>query len=559
MLRPAAVSMIALLRSPLAQRSAGAAGPAQTGGPLLLLRYSSSSSSSSSDRPASPAAGASTTAAAAAAAAGRPPIPPLATNNATSSAAAASAFPPNFGSNQVLPLETEMITRLNGLLSSFLLYPPTPIQFAFAYGSGVFPQLQAGPEHAVRPLASRAEPAKGKMVDLVLAVNHPQHWHGMNMQHFPNHYSRIARLVGAGSLMRKVQHAGAGVWYHPYVQLNGELAKYGVIDIDTLCKDLLDWDTLYVSGRMHKPVALLLSHPRVRLAQQVNLSSALRTSLLLLPEHFSEVELFTRIASLSYTGDFRMHVPGAENVNKVRNIVLGQRHAFRRLYGGLIRSLGTLDVLESRRDRFTLRQDNSPQRRLEHLIRLPLNLRRHIQAHYTAHPQLDPAFLKLSLSKKSEELRRVEKLPSRDTLDKRMSNSSPSASEDKDSLQERETSAHSRSSDPDTLEFWCAVERQPDLDNVILQSITKIVRGPAWAQSIKGIYTAGLGRTARYVGAKIGKYFEGRSQTQSQPPKGDSPSFSPSPGGKHPSTSTSTPSNSSSSSSSSASSSKQGQ
>lgn len=94
------------------------------------------------------------------------------------------------------------------------------------------------------------------------------------------------------------------------------MVKYGIIDIDTLCADLLDWDTLYVSGRMHKPVAMLVADPRVRVAQQVNLTSALRVALLLLPETFSEVELYTRIASLSYTGDFRMSVPGGENENK---------------------------------------------------------------------------------------------------------------------------------------------------------------------------------------------------------------------------------------------------
>lgn len=35
-----------------------------------------------------------------------------------------------------------------------------------------------------------------------------------------------------------------------------QLVKYGIIDINTLCQDLLDWDTLYVSGRMHKPVCI---------------------------------------------------------------------------------------------------------------------------------------------------------------------------------------------------------------------------------------------------------------------------------------------------------------
>lgn len=157
-----------------------------------------------------------------------------------------------------------------------------------------------------------------------------------------------------------------------------------MIDIDTLCQDLLDWNTLYVSGRMHKPVsskeknpkkyrekqklsiftkpltfhffqvAILTSDPRVRLAQQVNLSSALRVAQLLLPSKFTEVELYSRIASLSYEGDFRMSVPGGENADKVRNIVLGQRDEFRRLYAGLVRSMGTLKIEERRKDRFAL-------------------------------------------------------------------------------------------------------------------------------------------------------------------------------------------------------------
>lgn len=74
----------------------------------------------------------------------------------------------------------------------------------------------------------------------------------------------------------------------------------------------------------------------MRLANQVNLTSALRTSLLLLPESFTEIELFTTIASLSYIGDFRMHV--GENPNKVSNIVMNQLDPFRSLYGGLLKS-----------------------------------------------------------------------------------------------------------------------------------------------------------------------------------------------------------------------------
>jgi mitochondrial translocator assembly and maintenance protein 41 len=49
-------------------------------------------------------------------------------------------------------------------------------------------------------------------------------------------------------------------------------------------------------------VKILRDEPRVRLANQVNLFSALRTAMLLLPEEFTEFELYSTIASLSYMG-----------------------------------------------------------------------------------------------------------------------------------------------------------------------------------------------------------------------------------------------------------------
>lgn len=191
------------------------------------------------------------------------------------------------------------------------------------------------------------------MIDLIIAVNHPEHWHGINISQNKKHYSLMARLVGSIGV-GWIQRAGAGLWYNPYIKIGDEIVKYGVMDIDTLCEDLLDWNTLYISGRMHKPVAMLETDSRARLAQQVNLTSALRTALLLLPEKFTEVELYTQIASISYTGDFRMSVPGGENASKVRNIVLGQREMFRRLYAGLIRSMNIVQIEETRQDRFAM-------------------------------------------------------------------------------------------------------------------------------------------------------------------------------------------------------------
>lgn len=345
------------------------------------------------------------------------------------------------------------------------------------------------------------------MVDLVLAVAHPEHWHGLNRQQFPRHYSLLSRFPGTELLMGWIQRAGAGIWYNPYVKVGDELIKYGVIDLDTMCADLLDWDTLYVSGRMHKPVAMLIADPRVRLAQQVNLASALRVALLLLPQNFTEVELYTRIASLSYTGDFRMKVPGGENANKVRNIVLAQRNEFRRLYSGLMRSLGTIDIREHRQDRYAMTQDVRPEVRAAYAARLPLRLREKVVHHYTRHPEQHEVFLQMSMAKKDPKMgRRPGGLPSL---------AAEKEKEDKEASSSASSSSSTLRDVPQELldDFWLAAVQQPDFTTVLLQLIAQTVKGPALTQSAKGVWTAGVRRTIKYVAAKVGKWLEGKAKT----------------------------------------------
>ncbi len=102
---------------------------------------------------------------------------------------------------------------------------------------------------------------------------------------------------------------------------------------------------------MHKPIRIIKDDPRIRLTQQVNLVSALRVALLMSPpshptspassatsiatDELGERELFHRIAGLSYAGDPRMVIPGAENPRKVGNIVDAQADQFRELYARL--------------------------------------------------------------------------------------------------------------------------------------------------------------------------------------------------------------------------------
>lgn len=66
----------------------------------------------------------------------------------------------------------------------------------------------------------------------------------------------------------------------------------------------MDWSTLYVAGRMHKPVRIIRPDARILLANQINLVSALRVALLMLPEEFTEVELWEQIAGISYAGEY---------------------------------------------------------------------------------------------------------------------------------------------------------------------------------------------------------------------------------------------------------------
>lgn len=211
-----------------------------------------------------------------------------------------------------------------------------------------------------------------------------------------------------------------------------------MISVDALCRDLLDWETLYISGRTQKPVRarplphnarslarcacpnshtlsgnffplqvkILHDDARVRLANQVNLASALRAALLLLPEEFTEIELFEEIAGLSYRGDFRMRV--GENPHKVRNIVAAQLPAFRSLYGGLIKSFWksvhtigedftpteAYPFVEEMGGIRLMRQNLAPAVRGHTASRLPIGLREKVLGHYERKWNLEGALLR---------------------------------------------------------------------------------------------------------------------------------------------------------------------
>ncbi|XP_049327560.1 phosphatidate cytidylyltransferase, mitochondrial isoform X2 [Astyanax mexicanus] len=206
------------------------------------------------------------------------------------------------------------------ILSQF----PQDISLAFAYGSGVFKQ------------AGTSQGQMGKnMLDFVFAVEDPITWHTMNLIENKKHYS-ILKYFGPKQISRIQNDYGAGVYYNTLVPSDDRLIKYGVISTDVLIDDLLHWKTMYIAGRLHKPVRILLQseNGKLRAALVANLKSAINASFLMLPESFSEEDLFLQIAGLSYSGDFRMVI--GEDKSKISNIVKDNMQHFRILYNNIL-------------------------------------------------------------------------------------------------------------------------------------------------------------------------------------------------------------------------------
>ena len=321
------------------------------------------------------------------------------------------------------------------------------------------------------------------MIDFIFGVSFTQHWHSLNLQQHRDHYSSVGSL-GSSAVSYLQDKVGAGVYFNPYIIVNGTLIKYGVVNLDTLCKDLSQWDTLYLAGRLQKPVKILRDDPRVRLANQVNLISAVRTALLLLPPEFSEHDLYRTIAGISYLGDPRMSL-GAENLNKVTNIVKHQLPNFRRLYAPLIENLPNVSFQDPRcsspawvddpKTNATLVQDMDPKKRGNMVRRLPKKFREKLYFQYQSKYQIP----QLEFNEMMER------------------------SNDDDPTRVKRTQGG-------PFEQRIAGEEQGSLTKEVSAVLTNIIKWPSYSQSLKGIVTSGFGRSWRYLSEKWEKNREGR-------------------------------------------------
>ncbi|WVQ98103.1 hypothetical protein IAU59_005225 [Kwoniella sp. CBS 9459] len=379
--------------------------------------------------------------------------------------------------NKLPPDQQASYDRLRPIIDTF----EAPIDWAVAYGSGVMKQAQVKP----------GDPTP--MTDLLISTPSATEFHSTNLRQNPSHYPMYARLMGGAGIGWAQEKLGAGIWYVTMVEINGISVKYGVISTSTLVSDLTNWDTLYISGRMHKPVLPLTSPPSTSVpsssptpaqslepdigldeAIKSNHRSALALSLLLCPERFTENYLWEKIAGLSYSGDPRMSVPGAENPEKVKNIVRGPgaREGFREMYTSFFGELGIYSsssekTIEWQDDgEALLSQSTSPQHHAALFASLPINLRKAVSTHY--------------------------QIPG-----DRLTNT---LADQKEKEKEKEN------------QLWIKPIQDKEFRPIVAQELKKIIHSPALRQSIKGLFTAGPVKSFYYSLAKFQKWLKSRAK-----------------------------------------------
>ncbi|XP_048229400.1 phosphatidate cytidylyltransferase, mitochondrial isoform X2 [Ricinus communis] len=212
-------------------------------------------------------------------------------------------------------------------LKNFLEVLPS-VEFCCVYGSALHPNNQD----------------KSSMVDFILGVSDPRQWHSENLKLNRDHYaSWMVHLGGAKLITEVADEIGVGVHFNPFITWNDKMLKYGVVRMHDLVQDILNWERFYLSGRLQKPVHILVDNLDIGNVNSANLRAALSAALLLLPSKFTEEDLYSKICSLSYMGDLRMLF--AEDKNKVKKIVQGQFGLFHSMYRPILQDYEAKELL----------------------------------------------------------------------------------------------------------------------------------------------------------------------------------------------------------------------
>jgi translocator assembly and maintenance protein 41 len=357
------------------------------------------------------------------------------------------------------------VPKLRDLVHS--TFPSNEIVHAFGYGSGVFSQGR--------------DPG---MLDLIFVVRDAQAWHQANQARNPGHYAFWLRTMDpqglfATGIQRTFRHGRDGkVFFH--VIENPVPLKYGVIQNEDFIQDLTQWESLYVAGRLHKPTLTIpiegslpgkyddeLIRQQQQRAQYFNLQAAVATALLLSPlasHNVSWLQFYSQIASLSYTGDFRMAV-GGEDPHKIQKLVQtpGQLERFHVLYRDGVENHPTINT-----------NSTSVLNELEGLGLL----------------SIEDQGLQWNPQDVSSRTQLIQQLPPRI---QRL-------------LLEPSTSTTSPQGSFNPVEDHSLLQRlQQQQQDTLAKTLTSIVAPAARNQSFKGIFTFGLRKSMIYAATKLSK------------------------------------------------------
>ena len=195
-------------------------------------------------------------------------------------------------------------------INNFSLNRPET-EVVIAYGSGVF--NQTGTENDKKNLDTIFGLANGTNI---------KDWHAENRKMNKGDYSIVGGIVFK-YLPTEMLKGRTGITYISDIKENGDIFKYGTIEMDDLIESLITWNRLYLVGRLHKPVLVLKSTPEFdKLLVENRKRALLVASFLQNNDEVSKKQLLTTVCGLSYSGDIRT-TTGFEHPNKVSNIVTG--------------------------------------------------------------------------------------------------------------------------------------------------------------------------------------------------------------------------------------------
>lgn len=169
-----------------------------------------------------------------------------------------------------------------------------------------------------------------------------------------------------------------------------------------------------------------------------------------------------------------------ENPNKVSNIVANQLHNFRRLYAPIIEVIPNLDFASGKAGKWDespldtkLVQDMSPIKRGNMVRRLPPAFRDKLYFQYQSRYKIPRGEFQKMVGTTEDQERAAKRFGGE-------------------------------------FEQRIAMDDRDRLAKEVGKAIRKTIKWPSTSQSVKGVMTAGVGRSSKYLGEKVGKWKEAR-------------------------------------------------